>query len=33
MGIHPDCPFAHLYRIENAYMPEEVLRFLWSRKF
>ncbi|CAN6988946.1 unnamed protein product [Brassica rapa subsp. trilocularis] len=29
MGIHPDYPFAHLYRIENAYMPEEVLCFLW----
>jgi len=29
MGIHPDYPFAHLYRIENAFMPEEVLYFLW----
>ncbi|KAF3524557.1 hypothetical protein F2Q69_00048094 [Brassica cretica] len=29
MGIHPDCAFAHLYRIENAYMPEEVLSFFW----
>ena len=29
MGIHPDYPFAHLYRIENVYMPEEVLCFLW----
>ncbi|KAF2587630.1 hypothetical protein F2Q70_00036459 [Brassica cretica] len=29
MGIHPDYPFAHLYRIESAFMPEEVLCFLW----
>ncbi|CAE6229872.1 unnamed protein product [Arabidopsis arenosa] len=29
MGIHPDYPFAHLYRIENSNMPEEVLCFLW----
>ncbi|CAE6186949.1 unnamed protein product [Arabidopsis arenosa] len=29
MGIHPDYPFAHLYRIENPNMPEEVLCFLW----
>ncbi|KAF2604650.1 hypothetical protein F2Q70_00025730 [Brassica cretica] len=29
MGIHPDCLFSHLYMIENAYMPEEVLCFLW----
>ncbi|CAG7894370.1 unnamed protein product [Brassica rapa] len=29
MGIHPDYPFAHLYRIENVYLPEEVLCFLW----
>ncbi|KAG2311368.1 hypothetical protein Bca52824_022925 [Brassica carinata] len=29
MGIHPDFPFAHLYRIENVCMPEEVLCFLW----
>ncbi|KAF3486182.1 hypothetical protein F2Q69_00055304 [Brassica cretica] len=27
MGIHPDYPFAHLYRIANAFMPEEVLCF------
>ncbi|KAF3588526.1 hypothetical protein F2Q69_00030698 [Brassica cretica] len=27
MGIHPDYLFAHLYRIENTYMPEEVLCF------
>ncbi|KAL0796839.1 hypothetical protein Bca101_068216 [Brassica carinata] len=25
MGVHPDYPFAHLYRIETANMPEEVL--------
>ncbi|KAF3558176.1 hypothetical protein F2Q69_00012473 [Brassica cretica] len=31
MGIHPDCPFAHLYRIENAYMPEEVFHFLCGK--
>ncbi|CAN6932179.1 unnamed protein product [Brassica oleracea] len=30
MGIHLDCSFAHLYRIKNAYMPEEVLCFLWD---
>ncbi|KAF3602148.1 hypothetical protein F2Q69_00036940 [Brassica cretica] len=30
MGIHLDYPFAHLYRIENAFMPEEVLCFLWK---
>ncbi|ESQ39621.1 hypothetical protein EUTSA_v10001178mg, partial [Eutrema salsugineum] len=29
MGIHPDHPFAHLYRIENTAIPEEVLCFLW----
>ncbi|CAA7035324.1 unnamed protein product [Microthlaspi erraticum] len=29
MGIHPDYPFAHLFRIENTNMPEEVLCFLW----
>lgn len=29
MGVHPDYPFAHLYRIETANMPEEVLCFLW----
>ncbi|KAL0690050.1 hypothetical protein Bca4012_089728 [Brassica carinata] len=29
MGIHPDYPFAHLYRIENTFMREEVLCFLW----
>uniref|UniRef100_A0A1J3EQA9 Reverse transcriptase n=1 Tax=Noccaea caerulescens TaxID=107243 RepID=A0A1J3EQA9_NOCCA len=29
LGIHPDYPFAHLYRIENSNMPEEVLCFLW----
>ncbi|KAG2306961.1 hypothetical protein Bca52824_026709 [Brassica carinata] len=29
MIIHPDCPFAHLYRIESTRIPEEVLCFLW----
>ncbi|KAF2604652.1 hypothetical protein F2Q70_00025732 [Brassica cretica] len=31
MGNHPDCPFAHLYTIENAYMLEEVLCFLCGK--
>jgi hypothetical protein len=29
LGIHPDFPFAHLFRFRNLVMPEEVLCFLW----